>query len=495
MRGNVVAAKIRSSAISENFEHIGYLFLWYNKEQDVRNEKVKAMSYSDSVQKAIDYIEEHLDQELDLTRIAEEAHISVAQLYRVFYALTGHPVKDYIRKRRISVAANHLRYTDRKVEELAWESGFESYPSFAKAFKKMVGMTPASYRKAELFFSFEPIRLHEHISYTEDREQTELFPDVKVIRFLPGTVYSYLHIAVREEGMENEAFRIVGHMLSAHAVTRESKSKLRMFGHNVELPGRGEPRQYGYKVLIAAAAERIMDDAFTEEPFHGGLYAVRKIPAACPKTVQEAWNQLLSEWLPKSTFDIGTHQYIEEFIAYNDKVTRMNLYLPVQRKLHPEPISIVEMGEVQAFFCRGYGAEAQEIAEKQLIAWHAGEPHARWWKEHGKYYMSYHYGAKDSDDYWWENGMLSSGAEARVSEGLEQKRLGSGTYACCVSRTYGLLTGVLDKMHRWILTNESFRLDEERQWFAEYHLIEGGDLERDTLVKVYIPILKGERLH
>ncbi|WP_079914340.1 helix-turn-helix domain-containing protein [Paenibacillus sp. 32352] len=457
----------------------------------MRDEKVKTMSYADSVQRAIDYIEERLDQELDLTCIAEEAYLSVAQLYRVFYALTGHPVKDYIRKRRISVAAHQLRNTDRTVEELAWESGFESYHSFAKVFKKIVGLTPASYRKAELFFSFEPIRLHDQISYTEDREQTERFPDVKVIRLLPGKMYSYLHIADHEEGMENEAFRIVGRLLSTHEVTRDVKSKLRIFGHNVELTGKGQPRKYGYKVLIADTADQTMEDAFTGEPFAGGLYAVRRIPAACPKTVQDAWDRLLSEWLPKSTFDIGTHQYIEEFIAYNDKVTRMNLYLPVQRKLHPEPIEIVELGEIKAFFCRGDGAEAQKAAEMQLIDWHTNVSHARWRKGHGKYYMSYHYGAKDTEDYWWENGILSVGPEAPALEGLKEKRLGSGTYACCVSKTYGLLTGVLDKMHRWIIANDSYRLDEERQWFAEYHLIEGSDLEQDTVVKVYIPISKG----
>jgi AraC family transcriptional regulator len=174
------------------------------------------MRYVDSVQRAIDYIEEHLDQELDLSIIADEAYISVAQLYRLFYAITGHPVKDYIRKRRISAAANHLRNSKRTVEELAWNSGFESYHSFAKVFKKIVGLTPAAYRNAEIFFSFEPIRLYEQIAYKEDKEQTELFPDVKVIRFMPDKMYAFLHISKLEEGMENDAFRIVCEKLGAN---------------------------------------------------------------------------------------------------------------------------------------------------------------------------------------------------------------------------------------------------------------------------------------
>lgn len=447
------------------------------------------MSYVESVQRAIDYIEEHLDEELDLSSIAEEAYISVAQLYRVFYALTGHPVKDYIRKRRISVAANHLRNSKRTVEELAWDSGFESYHSFAKVFKRIVGLTPASYRKADIFFSFEPIRLHEQVSYNEDKEQTELFPDVRVIRFMPDKMYAYLHISNQETGMENDAFRIVCEKLDALGLTRDFKPKVRIFGYNVDLPEEnGEPR-YGYRVLIADGEEWIVDGTFTEEPFVGGLYAVRRIAASPPEIVQDGWNRLLSEWLPKSTFEIGTHQYIEEFIAYNGKVTRMNLYLPVQRKFHNEPIEVVELTETKAFFCRGYGAKAQADAEQRLIDWYerGSNEHSRW--DQGKYYMSFHYGNKDSEEYWWENGILTSGSETQGLEGLEEKRIGSGSYACCVSKTYGLLTGVLDKMHRWIATNGNYRLDEERQWFAEYHTFEGMNVERDTLVKVYIPVI------
>ncbi|TNJ61023.1 AraC family transcriptional regulator [Paenibacillus hemerocallicola] len=445
------------------------------------------MSYVESVQRAIDYIEEHLDEELDLSSIAEEAYTSVAQLYRVFYALTGHPVKDYIRKRRISVAANHLRYSKRKVEELAWDSGFESYHSFAKVFKKIVGLTPATYRNAELFFSFEPIRLYEQITYKEDKEQAELFPDVKVIRFLPDKMYTYLHISKHEEGMENEAFRTVFEKLGVSETARNNK--VRIFGYNVDLQDEdGKPR-YGYRVLIEAAEECMVNSTLTEEPFTGGLYAVRKVAALSPKTIQDGWDRLLSEWLPKSTFDIGTHQYIEEFIAYNRKVTRMNLYLPVQRSLHNEPIEVVELTESKAFFYRGYGAEAQKVAERRLINWYERGAGGNWQAGGGTYYISYHYGFEETEEYWWENGILKAEPGAPVLDGLEVKGMGAGSYACCVTKTYGLLTGVLDKIHRWIATNGNYWLDEERQWFAEYHMFEGMNVERDSVVKVYIPIL------
>lgn len=398
------------------------------------------MSYVSSVQRAIDYMEEHLDEELDLSSIAEEAYMSVAQLYRVFYALTGHPVKDYVRKRRMSVAANHLRNTNRTVEELAWESGFESYHSFAKVFKKIVGMTPAAYRNADIFFSFEPIRLHEQVAYMEDREHTEQFPDVKVVRMLPGKVYSFLHVSPREAGMENEAFRLAYEKLQRLAPANDSKPKVRIFGSNVDVPRvNGEPR-FGYRIMIADADEWIAggDDRFAEEPFSGGLYAVRKITSAKPDIIQDGWNRLLAEWLPKSTFEIGTHSYVEEFIAYNGKITRMNLYLPVQRKHRIEPIEIVYRNETEAVFCRGYGAKAQADAERLLIDWYSRSADAERPAAHQQtYYMSFHYGNAEPDSYWWENGLLGNDRmmpEIGAFIGLERKRFGPGLYACCVSK-------------------------------------------------------------
>ncbi|MFC5406149.1 helix-turn-helix domain-containing protein [Cohnella soli] len=446
------------------------------------------MSYQQSVQRTIDYIEAHLDEEIDLASLAEASYLSVAQLYRVFCALTGHPVKDYIRKRRMSVAANRLRNSKCTIEELAWESRFESYHSFSKAFKKIVGLTPAAYRQADIYFSFEPIKLHEQVTYLEDREQIERFPDVKVIRFAPEKAYAFLHVSEREVGMENAAFQVVIELMGAHM--SKVAAKMRIFGHNVDLPETDGKLRYGYKILVICEEGSIEHEAFTEESFIGGLYAVRKIAARSPKIVQDGWNRLLAEWLPKSTFDIGTHPYIEEFIAYNRKVTRMNLYLPVQRKLRNEPIEVVNRPLVETFFFRGYGAEAQEDAERRLIDWYERQLDGKRLRK-GNYYMSYDYGAGDSEETWWENGFLTA-QEDMLWTGLERKHMGAGLYACCVSKSYGLMTGVLDTMHRWIAVSAKYRFDDDRQWYAEYHVLADRDIERDTLVKVYIPILLKE---
>ena len=137
---------------------------------------------SHALQRALDYIETHLFEEIAIARVAEAAYMSAPNLYRVFYALTGHPLKEYIRKRRVSEAAVMLKHTDLPVVDIAFACGFDAYRTFASAFKKLTGLTPGVYRTSGVYYSFEPVNVLETVSYTEDRELTERHPDVKVVR-------------------------------------------------------------------------------------------------------------------------------------------------------------------------------------------------------------------------------------------------------------------------------------------------------------------------
>ncbi|MFC5530079.1 helix-turn-helix domain-containing protein [Cohnella yongneupensis] len=445
------------------------------------------MSDRESVQRAIDYIEALLEEEIELSAIAAEAFLSIAQLYRAFYALTGHPVKDYVRKRRTSVAAGQLRYTQRSVEAIAWDSRFESYAAFAKAFKKLVGMTPAAYRRSDVFYSFEAIRLNEQVAYVEDREQSERFPDVKVVRLPPEKMLTYLHVSTQEAGIENEAFQVVYDKLYGGETSSREHPKIRLFGSNVDLQINGEAR-FGYRIL-ASGCERLPGDRdFEATSFEGGLYAMSKVAATAPDIVQGGWNRLLAEWLPKSTFELGEHPAIEQFVAYGRNVARMNLYLPVRKKSVSESIIVVELPEQDAIYSRGCGYEAQANAEREFITWQRQRSERRDMPDEGRYYLSYHYGASGTDEYWWENGVIEAVYSDRIASNLAVKRLGAGAYAACKTRAYGMLTGVLERMHRWIDGSRDYRVDEQRQWFASYEPVAGKDVERDSVVTIYIPV-------
>lgn len=105
------------------------------------------VSYLARIQKGVDFIEENLDEPLELWRVAEHAGISQWHFQRIFKALTNETLKDYIRSRRFAGALEQLLDTDTRIIEIALAAGYESQESFTRAFKKAFGATPHEYRR------------------------------------------------------------------------------------------------------------------------------------------------------------------------------------------------------------------------------------------------------------------------------------------------------------------------------------------------------------
>ncbi len=103
--------------------------------------------YLSAVQEAIKYIELHLGEELDAQSVCAHIGFSQYHFHRIFTAMLGESVKDYVRKRKLMVAADKLTNSTTPILELALSSGFDSQEAFTRAFKKMFRTTPGAYRK------------------------------------------------------------------------------------------------------------------------------------------------------------------------------------------------------------------------------------------------------------------------------------------------------------------------------------------------------------
>lgn len=104
--------------------------------------------------KSIEYIEEHLYEKISVHEIAAASHYSTYHYSRVFKALVGNTPKEYLRKRRLTLAAKRLLTEEVGILELAMDCQFDSQEAFTRAFKALFNMTPAQYRKIN-----EPFRL------------------------------------------------------------------------------------------------------------------------------------------------------------------------------------------------------------------------------------------------------------------------------------------------------------------------------------------------
>jgi AraC family transcriptional regulator len=117
------------------------------------------LSYYVNLQKAIDYIESNLKSNVSLEQISKVAGYSIPHFYRVFGAIVGCPVKEYVRKRKLSNALVDIVTSKRSIIEIAFEYEFESYEAFTRSFKLAYGKPPSSFRKNRV----EPV-LYEKIN-------------------------------------------------------------------------------------------------------------------------------------------------------------------------------------------------------------------------------------------------------------------------------------------------------------------------------------------
>lgn len=104
------------------------------------------MDWIIGLQKAIDYIEDHLIETIDYDMVAAQSFSSSYHFQRVFSILCGFTIGEYIRNRRLSLAGTELATSDAKVIDVALKYGYESPDSFAKAFRKFHGILPSQVR-------------------------------------------------------------------------------------------------------------------------------------------------------------------------------------------------------------------------------------------------------------------------------------------------------------------------------------------------------------
>ena len=93
------------------------------------------------------YIEDHLTESISVKDVARQASVSNFYFQRMFSAFTGMNVGDYIRQRRLSLAAQELLIDDVKIIDLAYKYGYETPESFARAFRKFHGVLPKEVKK------------------------------------------------------------------------------------------------------------------------------------------------------------------------------------------------------------------------------------------------------------------------------------------------------------------------------------------------------------
>ncbi|MBS6374367.1 MAG: helix-turn-helix transcriptional regulator [Erysipelotrichaceae bacterium] len=122
------------------------------------------MEWIEVIQGAINYIEDHLLEDINADEVAKQVYTSSAYFQKIFRIITGITFGEYVRSRRLSLAAEEIARGSMKIIDIASKYGYETPESFTKAFVRFHDMTPSAVRKSTSRMRyFSPLRIQINI--------------------------------------------------------------------------------------------------------------------------------------------------------------------------------------------------------------------------------------------------------------------------------------------------------------------------------------------
>lgn len=131
--------------LSTSGNRIGTATVYWRAQQ-----KMRTANWYDPIRKAVVYLNEHYAERVSVEQLAKVAHYSPAQFRRLFHSLTQMSPADYITNVRINAAKTLLSTTDKRIADIAAETGFFDHSHFIRTFRQITGTTPAKYRRTNL---------------------------------------------------------------------------------------------------------------------------------------------------------------------------------------------------------------------------------------------------------------------------------------------------------------------------------------------------------
>lgn len=135
----------------------------------------------EAIQKTLDYMEEHYEEELTIEQLSSIAHLSRFYYQRLFYRLTGYTVSEYLRSVRLKMAAGLLKADNGKIMDIAMQCGFSSHSTLTRAFRQCYGMSPVEYRASSDIHLDHVIKPELRMQYTLVDEGVPLICDDMVL--------------------------------------------------------------------------------------------------------------------------------------------------------------------------------------------------------------------------------------------------------------------------------------------------------------------------
>ncbi len=285
-----------------------------------------------NMNKAMEYIEEHLAEEIDYSEISKIAYCSEYHFKRMFSFLAGISLSEYIRRRRLTLAALDLKDNDLRIIDVAVKYGYNSADSFSRAFHSLHGILPSEARSENIQLKAYP-RMTFQLSIKGGCEMK-----YRIVEKGPFKLVGFKkRVPIIFDGVNPEIAKMT------KLLTPEIIKKLKVLS-NVEPTGiisastnfsEGRMEEKGELDHYIGVATLSNETAgFDVLEIDASTWVVFESIGPFPETLQNVWGRIYSEWFPSSGYEAAPGPEIlwnESSDTGNPKY-RSEIWIPVKKK-------------------------------------------------------------------------------------------------------------------------------------------------------------------
>lgn len=282
--------------------------------------------YCQRILTVMQFIDDHLDQDLSVDRLAEVALISKFHFHRIFKGTIGETLNAYVVRRRLERAAKLIKYnSELSVTDVCFQVGFNSPEHFSRCFKEKFGVTANAYRNSD---PADPDSLKNSKIYQELAEgsfyhihlESRSMPrnDFKVqVRSLPEYNVAFVSDVFGDDGMNLvNAYLHLMEWANEHGFFNKDSIRLAVSRDDIEIT---PADQYRMEYCISVPEGTKGTGRVGVRSTHGGLYALIHVQGDI-HLVAQAWDFMYKHWLPTSDYIPVDQPAIENFLKGPEEI-------------------------------------------------------------------------------------------------------------------------------------------------------------------------------
>jgi len=241
-----------------------------------------------------------VDREPDLDRAARLAHCSPFHFLRMFEVVSGLTPGEYSRRRRLSRAAVDLASSDDRVIDIALRYGYETPEAFAKAFKRLFGLTPTEARQPAVPLQTWPA-LRLAVVLQGDRSL-----DYRIVRHPAFEAVGWAH---RTSALDGSNFRTIPAFWNECLAADRVEPLVRQGGPLGSLGVCGEwdlaDQTFTYLIAVERQPGQVYPEGTRRLSVPAATYVVFPCVGAMPTAMHETWKRAYAEWFPGSGYEFN----------------------------------------------------------------------------------------------------------------------------------------------------------------------------------------------